>query len=975
MKKIRKKTATSSIIGLTLISSALVMTTDYAEAVGFGNGNGSENNRIIPTLVDQRTDTIIKYKFNPNYNSEQGDYYNRLGIEMNREEYWPENSSYPGGFIWYSIVPQKNPTLAQTDMGRMLENRQTIRGNGGDHLLPGTLNLKYGASNPWTGDYYGNNSGTKTIQYGTYKGKKYEWRFIGYNAEGTVVSNPYFPADAQSNALERVRTKAEAGQYWSGRDWVWEGWELPKSINTFGYANDSLNAHSKKVRWIKDIFFKDYPAFKDQGNAEYWANIFRPLTNPEEETGVWLGWHESGGIKWYVTLITAPPKQNNLRLVKYQIIDSNGRVVAEQTRNGTSYDAIQANDPVIRNPWIYKGETYTIKTWVKNMPDKVQNVQTKMTLDNNFAYDDKIGSGNWDYKYVDTADSPNENKLDSGDTAVYTSTYKVPESGKPQEYIEFHATVPEKFYDMGYNINTADDDASIILEIAPENIGVEFEGYYDLDRNAVDYVMPNNEMWVKYKVTKTAGTKPVDGADLKIQLTDTKTVTTNRTYEMEGAYDSKGRPIADGVLKKQGDYAFFWASITPRQPKLCTQGSILSKWAKQGLNNDPSDDVAKPDCLVNPDNIVVSNFVAKPETVWMAKNQNKKSVQYTVSYNLSNFNYDKKDKQIPVIYTIDGKLISGANEVISVDAMGTTKVSAILPAVNVGEGEHIIQVEANPKPRKYVELKRNPLGQETDPYTDNIGWDKVNVEKNRQDDFYCVVADKSNNWNTRFTITDSYGWSWTHCTDDGCHTHRETDYYYSYPTVSFYERQEIKNIFFRSKFTTDKQGGWVDLLNTKGTIKAGYGFELKVVSTYNTNTYNDTPKWWNDGWHHGWYARSVSPKYTAVDSSARLKITMPFTDDMGKPIAIVLNGNQTGHWSNTTTTYQLEPRTVISKPERKVYINENTKDGNYNVRIETEPFYGSYDKPYTREMLCDVKNVTIEVKGSYLDDVKTHVVQ
>ena len=95
----------------------------------------------------------------------------------------------------------------------------------------------------------------------------------------------------------------------------------------------------------------------------------------------------------------------------------------------------------------------------------------------------------------------------------------------------------------------------------------------------------------------------------------------------------------------------------------------------------------------------------------------------------------------------------------------------------------------------------------------------------------------------------------------------------------------------------------------------------------------------------------------------------------GLALTILSPNKVEGTWYNRTLTYELEPRKVMSKVERKIYVDETTRDGDYNFRIETEPMYGSPDKPAISQMLCDVVNVTVRVKGSYQDDITTHIVQ
>lgn len=975
MKKGKNKALWTSLMSLSAVGTSVIafnVATIESEAVGFG-GAGFKT-------IDATTGTdgsVMSIKFNTSYDNGKGTPQSRAyggNREFYREVYTPLNKDLPGGFVWYSIIPRDymDKPLSEYDYSLMLENRQTALGAGGERLVKEAssqsyrLNLKYGSIDPWTGKFKGNNTGTSMIKYGAFKGKRYEWRYLGYTQGGTPVGNPFLPND---NTVVTFNTKHDNSLYWSKRSWIKESWKQSYSFENFGVSE--YNDPVLKAKWIDEIFLKEYPEFKSRGNGNYWKDYFMPLSNPEKETGVWLGWHTNAGRIWYVLMITEQPKQPNLRITDYKIFDSEGNLVARQQRNTNYYDVSTTDTFVSKN--IKKGETYTIEAKMYNMPDVKKNLDgIPIELEHMYVYDEMIGQhGVYSTpKKLETAQSPNETKLSSGGAATFKYEVTIPEDAKPQQKVEFNARIPGTYFEKGYNTNQNDDTAKLVLTIAPENLGVEFKGFYNDRRQPTDYVAIGEEIWVKYKVTKTNDGAPVKEADLKINLTDTKTVTTNQTYKLEEAKTKDGKVIPDGILQNKGDYAVMWAKIVPNYLKVCTEANIPTTWASKGLNKDPADDSTKRACLANPDNIVVSNVVAKPQTTFLSKTQNSKSVVYTVSYNLTNYNYDKKDKTIPVVITIDGKVVH--TEVVPVQSLNTMKVSRVLPAVTVGEGEHVIQVEANPKPRKYVEFKTDALGNEVDPYSDNIGWDKVNVVRNF-DDFKCSIKKTSNNWNTNFLLS---------------YWHGKYYYYYDYygnlievpykewtyenQNVGFYEKQEIKNIFFRSKYTNDKKGGWVDLMTTKGTIKAGYGFELKIVTSYQTNTFNDTPKPFDYGFPYG---RLVSPQYSVVDSTARVKVTMPFTDDSGKPIAFALDGVQSGSWYNNTKTYELEERTVINDAERKWYINENTKDGDYNVRIETEPFYGSYDKPATSAMLCDIQNVTIEVKGSYLDDVKTHIVQ
>ena len=115
----------------------------------------------------------------------------------------------------------------------------------------------------------------------------------------------------------------------------------------------------------------------------------------------------------------------------------------------------------------------------------------------------------------------------------------------------------------------------------------------------------------------------------------------------------------------------------------------------------------------------------------------------------------------------------------------------------------------------------------------------------------CLVPRTRNNW----SITHKkIAWSSTpksYTTIDGA---KQTFKKYSVTSttnlspIDYYETYNIESILFRSKDTMDKKlgnDGWIDLLKSSekdlATIKAGYGFELKVVSKYKTNAKKAMP--------------------------------------------------------------------------------------------------------------------------------------
>ena len=222
--------------------------------------------------------------------------------------------------------------------------------------------------------------------------------------------------------------------------------------------------------------------------------------------------------------------------------------------------------------------------------------------------------------------------------------------------------------------------------------------------------------------------------------------------------------------------------------------------------------------------------------------------------------------------------------------------------------------------------------------------------------------------------------AWTSCGKYGCWTYYYcvTDYSYSYNvTVNYYERYQITKVMFRSKLTRDNNGGdgWIDITNQPGKVKAGYGFEIKYITQYQTNTFSASPK----PWYSTCSGKNVYPVYGAQVTAPRtLYVEMPFTDNYGNKVTYTLNSpSESGGWDNLTQTFEMPYHNAFGlKNTRELFVNETARDGNYQIKVNTYPyFYGSYDKPYSYYYLCDTKYLTILVIGADSDDIKSHIVQ
>lgn len=263
----------------------------------------------------------------------------------------------------------------------------------------------------------------------------------------------------------------------------------------------------------------------------------------------------------------------------------------------------------------------------------------------------------------------------------------------------------------------------------------------------------------------------------------------------------------------------------------------------------------------------------------------------------------------------------------------------------------------------------------------------------------CLITRTKNNWSVTHR---KVAWSSTNKSYVGADGLTKTFKKYSISSdttlspINYYETFNIESILFRSKDTMDKKlgtDGWIDLLNASqkdlATIKAGYGFELKVISKYKTNVKNTMPSLPN-------YVASSSGNFynnTSKDANINLPkdiyIELPGSNSTRKILSVTgfsgttqgINVQETDESTSSETikkfTYTIKATNTLGiKESSKIFTPTSLKDGNYKVSIYTPPIAGvpSVNKGAYSTM-CDRKDVNITVKGSYTDDLNYHITQ
>lgn len=262
----------------------------------------------------------------------------------------------------------------------------------------------------------------------------------------------------------------------------------------------------------------------------------------------------------------------------------------------------------------------------------------------------------------------------------------------------------------------------------------------------------------------------------------------------------------------------------------------------------------------------------------------------------------------------------------------------------------------------------------------------------------CLVPRTTNSWTS---VHRKLTWSSTPVTyntfasgESVTFNKYKVDYYNeSEATETYTETFDITQILFRSKETTDnKRGsnGWVDLLKPSeaqyAEIKAGYGFELKIVTKYNTNA--TSKRTWsisNNGssgtdisYLNGAHNYGMEEVFLELPGTGGANGTRKILSSTGYGSSIKgLNVARVGTGDSITWTYSIKPSNTLGIGETpKIYIPQGMKNGDYKLKIYTTPLQGvGTEKKPAYRALCDRKEVTIKVKGSATDDLGSNIIQ
>lgn len=199
----------------------------------------------------------------------------------------------------------------------------------------------------------------------------------------------------------------------------------------------------------------------------------------------------------------------------------------------------------------------------------------------------------------------------------------------------------------------------------------------------------------------------------------------------------------------------------------------------------------------------------------------------------------------------------------------------------------------------------------------------------------------------------------------------------------FSEEYKIDAVRFRSRLTKQEgmgNDGWIDLMQGDGYIRAGYGYELEIDVSYNTDakiTNFENRTGTNGAW--------TRPGFAEPLLQDNIYIQMPdgkirsAQGDSGTEKALRLK-ESSGSGLDKKWTFEIDGGTALGvNTTGRFYFGDRVKDGRYNLNVFTPKIRGVNGKmtnstTVLEHLLYDSQpDLHIEVIGAHVDDISDHI--
>lgn len=791
---------------------------------------------------------------------------------------------------------------------------------------------------------------------------KGNWRYMGFNGNGTLaVTNPNFPAD----------------------------WFGTSTLNTYNFANyRDLGVSSSKYDSFShlknlaiDLLRKAYP---ELDNSD-WSSKLKLLTNPETDTPILEGWKVGGNYYRSATGIASPDLTRDIQIEFLDIYDSRGKLVGVFKRDiytGTWTERIDSN--------LTKDNTYTCKVRVTNVSGSEMKSNTISVDLGTYSGDDAQTLNDYRSYYSSSSNKStikSNTKLNNNQCYDLTGSFVISGNIEHNQYYRLNAMIS--------NSNWASKDTTILdndwakLSLKVDNGNVKPTKIELVDPNTNQVVsetapIPGKSYKIKYTYAYEGPDKDKDKV-YKLQVNNTVTQTLNdgstNTYSEENVVVFK-----DVVNGREASVVT--DKVFTFQTAKVTASTVLTQ--NKNIDSNASDN-QKEEEFNGYYNFTVSNVRIIPSTERPTSYPATitATIKYDINVDVPSYN---KDFETDIKTSINSNtsftdhIHAGLNKDITHQVSITVNGTGSIPATVV------INKPSNPSERIWESN-----------YNDNTG------KTNSNTDLDIVAPENPYNGGCTLNSSNSYSSSTKHILNNFSGNYVNTPLYntngdkigtngfFNYTrgssserTTNYTESYKIEKVLFKSKLTTDLKlgdNGWVDLKTTKGKIKAGYGYDLKIVVAYKTNAITSQPNAisnpTNPLSYHG-TNKSYNGKSTGTTVSNQMYMPNVYKDIYVK----LSNGNILSASGIYGTTKAFVAKTVDSNNKEirveytlatntngvqtggKIYTDETATDGNYSITVFTPNITGISNKN-----LCDKTTVSYSITGSMLDDNNDHIVQ
>lgn len=772
-----------------------------------------------------------------------------------------------------------------------------------------------------------------------------EARFIGYSDKGNHIDNSYYVMDNPQ--------KYTAANYPYDKN-IFE--VSKKNINPTDY--DKAGFQRKKLKAIERLLKQEGMP----GKASDWLNKLSLQTNPDTEAPVFLATRDDGA--GYQVFVVMPEDQvtMNLGVISLKVSDAEGNLLAGITRDKVGSDKLTiefAGQDLNERPKLEPGETYDVEVVIQNGGNKTTKSNTQKIV---FNEEEHTACG----------------ALAPGAKCTFNLEYVAPEEGNQKVTLE--AWLSDDYHSTGDNLDPIDDYLAVDVKVneAPRGNVALTEVYLveaKTDKpvshpiQGVDYYlqfkgtyegqsMKGNEFTFQVQADVTTSVPQENGTlaeQVKTYLTNEVTTKLTETKDEPLIFDFK-TPV-------------FKATSSEIKVEATLMGPEDFKWE---FNTNKDDDTVEGEWKA-PINLTLSQVTVDPSGHPGGDYCGALNLSYWIDFKLI---YDLTDRpleaqEVEVAFYVNGTYLK--SDTIKVYATQdkrqyTTQLDLSANCVEAGA---------------QIEVKVNPT--HTLAEYDMSDNNKTITWATKYPEEYCENNNTSTlTWVQKYLdlalIADGYGDNvdqvdskeWIPVTDS--------------------EKIAITKIELRSKLMTDKkmgpeQDGWVDALNPgndKIQIKAGYGFDIRVTVEYETDAYvNEETQL-----AHIPDSRLHTPLkpleiidnfYVKLPGSSNKVISLHSSDlklDREEPTIT------TDSKTKLTWTYTLAERLSPNGTEQMVdslFVDENTKDGTYELKFYTAPVYGVPGKTLKEsleeyEPICANQTIEFEVKGSVYDDLNVGLI-